>query len=56
MTEADALAGALDQTGDVRDRELPAVRGVHRAEHRLERRERVIGDLRLRVRDPGQKG
>ncbi len=55
VAEADALAGALDQPRDVRDGELPPVRGVHRAEHRLERRERVIRDLRLRVRDPGQK-
>ena len=52
VAEPDALAGALDQSRDVRDGELPPVRSVHRAEHRLERREGVIGDLRLRVRDP----
>ena len=28
---------------------------VDRAEHRREGRERVVGDLRLRVRDPGQQ-
>ena len=45
------VAGALDQPGDVGDHEL-AVVGVERAEHRLERRERVGGDLRLRAGEP----
>ena len=45
VPEAGAVAGALDQPGDVGDHEL-AVVGVERAEHRLERGERVGGDLR----------
>ena len=32
-----------------------AVRRLDRAEHRRERRERVVGDLRLRVREPAQQ-
>ena len=55
VAEPDALARALDQARDVRDRQLPPVGRVDRAEHRLERRERVVGDLRLRVRDPAQQ-
>ena len=51
MAEPDALGGALDQPRNVGDDELAAVRRVDRAEHRLERRERVVGDLRLRVGD-----
>ncbi len=51
VTQADALARALDQAGDIRDHELSPVGRVHRAEDRLERRERVRGDLRPRVRD-----
>ena len=47
VAEARALAGALDQPRDVGDHEL-AVVGLERPEHRLERRERVGGDLRLR--------
>ena len=42
--------GALDQARDVGDHEL-AVVGVERAEHRLERRERVGGDLRRGARE-----
>ena len=52
MTESDAFARALDQPGNVLDDELAAVRRVDRAEDRRERGERVVGDLRLRVRDP----
>jgi len=51
VAEADALARALDQPGHVGDDELPAVGRVDRAQHRLQRRERVVGDLRRRVRD-----
>ena len=51
MAEADALARAFDQARHVGDDELPAVRRLGRAEHRLQRRERVVGDLRRRVRD-----
>ena len=49
VAEAGAVAGALDQPRDVGDDEL-AIVGLERAEHRLERRERVGGDLRLRAR------
>ena len=49
VAEPGAGARALDQAGDVGEHEL-AVVGVERAEHRLERRERVAGDLRLRAR------
>ena len=55
VAEPDALARALDQTGDVRDHQLAAVRRVDRAEHRLERRERVVRDLRPGVRDPREQ-
>ncbi len=55
MAEPGAVGGALDQPGDVGDGELARVRPVDDAEHGLERRERVVGDLRLRVRDPPQK-
>ena len=48
VAEAGALAGALDQPRDVGEHEL-AVVGLERAEHGLERRERVGGDLRLRA-------
>ena len=54
VPEAGALARALDQSGDVGEHEL-AVVGVDRAEHRLERRERVVGDLRRRARQAGQQ-
>ena len=55
MAEPDALARALDQPRHVGDRELAPVGRVDRAEHRRERRERVVGDLRLGVRDPAQE-
>ena len=49
VAEPGALARALDQPGDVGDHELAVVE-LERAEHRLERRERVVGDLRPRAR------
>ena len=55
VPEPDALARALDQPRHVGDRQLPAVGAVDRAEHRRQRRERVVRDLRLRVRDPAQE-
>ena len=55
VPEADPLARALDQAGDVRDRELRAVGRLDRAEHGLQRRERVVGDLGRRVRDPPEE-
>ena len=51
VAEPDALARALDQARDVGDDELAPVGRLDRAEHRLQRRERVVGDLRPRVRD-----
>ena len=54
MPEPRALGGALDQAGDVGEHEL-AVLGVERAQHRLERRERIVGDLRRRPREPPQQ-
>ena len=55
VAEPDALARALDQPGHVGDDELAPVRGLHRPEHRRERRERVFGDLRPGVRDSRQE-
>ena len=55
VPEPDALARTLDQSRDVGDGQLRAVRRLDRAEHRRERRERVVGDLRLRVREPAQE-
>ena len=55
MSEPDALARTLDQAGDVGDDELAAVGGFDRAEHRRERRERILRDFRPRVRDPRQQ-
>ena len=49
VAEPGALGGALDQPRDVGEHEL-AVVGVDRPQHRLQRRERVRGDLRLRAR------
>ena len=51
VAEADALARALDQSRHVGDDELAAVGRLDGAEHRRERRERIVGDLRPRVRD-----
>ena len=50
VAEARALARALDQARDVGDHELALV-AFERAEHRLERRERIVGDLRRRARE-----
>jgi hypothetical protein len=56
VSEADAFARPLDQTRHVRNRELPcSVRRVDRAEHGCERRERIVGDLGPRIRDPRQQ-
>ena len=49
VPEPGALARALDQPRDVGHDELAVARLEH-AEHRLERRERVVGDLRRRAR------
>ena len=55
VAEADALARTLDQPGHVGDGELPAVGRLDGPEHRRERRERVVRDLRLRVRDAAEQ-
>ena len=49
VAQARALLSALDQAGDVGQDQL-ALRALERAEHRLERGERVAGDLRRRAR------
>ena len=51
MPEAGARGGALDQPRDVGEHQL-ALAVVDRPEHRLEGRERVVGDLRRRPRQP----
>ena len=54
VAEPGALAGALDQAGDVGEHELALVAFEH-AEHRRERRERVVGDLRRGARQPREQ-
>ena len=54
VPEAHALRGTLDEAGDVGEDEL-AVVGVERAEDRLQRGERVVGDLRRGPREPGEQ-
>ena len=54
MAEAGALGGPLDQPRDVGEHRL-AVLALDRAQLRRERRERVVGDLRLRPRQPAQQ-
>ena len=56
VPQADALARALDQSRDVGDRELTrTVRRVDGSEDRGECGERIIGDLRPRIRDARQQ-
>ena len=56
MPESGAAVRALDQTGDVGDdQRAPVVVGRDDAEVRDERRERVVGDLRLGRRDRGDQ-
>ena len=50
VAEPGALRRSLDQTGDVGEHDLAVVE-VERAEHRLDRGEGIVGDLR---RGPGQ--
>ena len=54
VAQPGALGGALDQPGDVGDDGL-AVLAFDRPQHRRERRERVVGDLRRRPRQPPQQ-
>ena len=57
VPEADAFARAFDQARHVGDRELAPVGRLDRSEHGRERREGIVRDLRLRVRDaPQQRG
>ena len=55
VAEAGAVGRSLDEPWHVCDGELPLLRSVDHPEDRLEGRERVVGDLRLRVRDPPQE-
>jgi hypothetical protein len=55
VPEAGAFRGAFDQARDVGDRQLAVLRPVDHAEDRLERRERIVRDSRLRVRDPAEQ-
>src|SRR3982074_179392 len=50
VTEPDTLARALDQPRDVGNDELPAVRRFDRPEYRRKCGERIVRDLRPRVR------
>ena len=54
MAEPRARARALDQPRDVGDHELALV-ALERPQHRLDRREGIVGDLRLRARQPGEQ-
>src|ERR1700691_1566418 len=54
IAKAAAFMRPLDQAGNVSEDELPAVDG-HHAKLRLQRCERVIGDLRLRGADGSKK-
>ena len=54
VAEADALAGALEQPGDIGHGQL-AVGAVDGAQHRVDGGERVVGHLRLGVRDAAQQ-
>ena len=47
--------GTLDQAGNVGEHEFAALR-THDAELRMQRRERIIGDLRLGRADDGEEG
>ena len=54
VTEPGPLGRPFDQPGDVGDHRL-AVLALDRPQHRRERRERVVGDLRRRPRQPAQQ-
>ncbi len=55
VAEPDAFAGALDQAGDVGDRQLAAVGRVDGSQDRLERGKGVLGDLGPGIGDAPQK-
>ena len=54
VPEPGALGRPFDQPGDVGDDRLPVV-ALDRPQHRRERRERVVGHLRRRPRQPPQQ-
>jgi hypothetical protein len=54
VSEPGAVAGTLDETGNVGDHEL-AIVGLQRAEHRRERGKRIVGDLRRGAGEPGDQ-
>jgi hypothetical protein len=49
VSDSDALMGALDQAGNVGENEFARV-DAHDAEIGVQRRERIVGDLRLGAR------
>ena len=55
MAEAGSVGRALDEPRHVGDRQLALLRPVHHPQHRLERRERIVRDLRLGIRYPAQQ-
>ena len=55
VPEPDAVGGALQQAGDVGDRQLALAVQLDRAEMRRERRERIVRDLGRGVRDAAQE-
>ena len=50
-----ALGGPFEQPRDVHDRDLPVNSEIDNAEHWLDRRKRIIRNLRLGIRDAPQK-
>ena len=54
VAEPGAGAGPLDQARDVSEHELALV-ALERAEHGMQRGERVVGDLRLGPREAGEQ-
>ncbi len=49
VAEPDTLGCAFDETGDIGDHEAPAFAHAHRSQVGMQRRERIVGDLRPRV-------
>jgi len=55
VPEPHALVGAFEQARDIRDRELAPVLCIDGPEHGRDRRERIVGHLGLRIRDPAEE-
>ena len=55
VAEAVALVRAFDQAGNVGEHEIALV-DLHHAEAGMQRRERIVGDLRLGGGDGGEQG